>query len=191
MTTRRRLILLVIFLSMTACASQQAAPPTEASLPTATHTEDAIATPQPTIAQRSTLPPTWTPVPQEVEATAEATNTPVPTPTLGQQSAAPAPALPDACDNFGPDLSQTPRTYRNGEDVTVYWNPVEGAAYYYIALTDQTAAVVHEDYVAETSYTFSADLFESGNLYGWQAHPVNSAGIQMCLAHGAELFPEF
>jgi hypothetical protein len=101
------------------------------------------------------------------------------------------PTLPEACNTFAPDLERTPRNYVDGEDVTVYWTAVEGAGFYYVALTDETAEVVFEDYTEDTSYTFPAAQFESGKLYGWQAHPINALGIQMCLARGAELFPEF
>ncbi len=102
-----------------------------------------------------------------------------------------APVSADVCNSFGPDLDQTPRTYRRGTEVTVYWTPVEGAEYYFVALTDETGTVVMEDYVAETSYLFTSDFFEGDNLYGWEAYPLNAAGIQMCAARGAELFPEF
>lgn len=185
------LLLLMIFI-MTACATQQAAPTNVPPLPTETATVEETATPLPTAAPRSTLPPTWTPESDAFTATPEPSNTPVPTPTPNPQSAPiSAPVSEDTCTNFGPDLDRTPRTYRAGTDITVYWTPVEGAAYYYIALTDETATVVREDYVAETTYVFTADLFESGKLYGWEAFPINAAGIQMCTARGAELFPDF
>jgi hypothetical protein len=182
----RGLILLIVLLALTACATQQAAPPAATLPPAGTETEVVSPTEPPTLAPRSTLPPTWTPgvPPTETPQGGIPTATEVP-PTIVQ------PTLPEACNTFEPDMERTPRNYIDGQDVTVYWSAVEGAGFYYIALTDETAAVVFEDYTEEPSYTFPADQFESGKLYGWQAHPINALGIQMCLARGAELFPEF
>jgi hypothetical protein len=181
--------LLLALLLLAACATEQAAPQeVVTTVPEEQATETATATTAPTLAPRSTLPPTWTPgvaatdTPVSESASA-AGQTPPPTIVV--------PTLPEACNTFEPDLERTPRTYRAGQDVTVYWTPVEGAGFFYIALTDETATVVFEDYTEDTTYTFPAELFESGKLYGWQAHPVDARGIQMCLARGAELFPDF
>lgn len=180
-------VLLVVLLLLAACASEpQPEPPevTEMTEPEATATEILTPTPAPTLAQRSTLPPTWTPA-------SPATVTPAPTTEQVVQPVVEQPVLPEACNTFEPDLERTPRNYVLGQDVTVYWSAVEGAGYYYVALTDEEAEIVFEDYTESTSYTFPADQFEAGSLYGWQAHPINALGIQMCLARGAELFPEF
>ena len=184
-------ILLIVLFILTACASQQAAPPAVTAVtpsPEVSATEALTPTPTATLAQRSTLPPTWTPGAPPTETPsgdAASTTDQTPAPTIVQ------PTLPEACNTFAPDMERTPRTYVDGQDVTVYWSAVEGAGFYYVALTDETATVVFEDYTEDTSYTIPADQFESGKLYGWQAHPINALGIQMCLARGAELFPEF
>lgn len=180
-------ILLIGLVLLTACAAQQTAPPVTTPPPDVTVTDAPTVTTAPTLAPRSTLPPTWTPGVPETE-------TPVVDSTPLEQQAQPTSAeaaLPEACNTFEPDMSRTPRNYVAGEDVTVYWSAVEGAGFYYVALTDEEATVVFEDYTEDTSYTFPAAQFEAGNFYGWEAHPINALGIQMCLARGAELFPEF
>jgi hypothetical protein len=179
-------MLLILLFVLTACATQQTAPTAATPSPAVTATEAVTPTAEPTLAPRSTLPPTWTPGTPVTETPVggAATATEVP-PTIVQ------PTLPEACNTFEPDMERTPRNYVEGEDVTVYWSAVEGAGFYYVALTDETATVVFEDYTEEPAYTFPADQFEAGKLYGWQAHPINALGIQMCLARGAELFPEF
>jgi hypothetical protein len=93
------------------------------------------------------------------------------------------------CATFGEDRALNVRTYTIGQPAQVFWTPVEGAAQYSISLVDQTGAVLHLDYTANTNYTFDASLFEAGNLYGWEAYPIDSIGQQMCIARGAELFP--
>lgn len=189
---RKGIFLLIALFLLNACASQQAAEPTILPTLAITNTPNATDTPLPTPVPRSTLPPTWTPVVEAATATVDASNTPVPTPTPNAQSVqVNATVPPNACDNFEPDLNRTLRVYKDGQDATVYWTPVEGAEYYYVALTDETATIVHEDYTSDTSYVFPADLFESGKLYGWEAYPLNALGVQMCLPAGAELFPEF
>lgn len=182
---RGSILFLALFV-LTACATQQTVLPEITPSPEITATEVVTATAAPTLAPRSTLPPTWTPgvPPTDTPVGGAEAATQVP-PTIVQ------PTLPEACNTFEPDLERTPRNYVAGQDVTVYWTAVDGASFYYVALTDETATVILRDYTEEPSYTFPADQFEAGKLYGWEAHPINALGIQMCLARGAELFPEF
>lgn len=191
---RERALLFIVALVFLAACQQQAVVPTlapTALAPTATTGEAATQPPPPTALPRPTLPPTWTPAP-------EVTNTPPPTPDLAnggavlpQETPVIAPTLPEACNSFGPDPNRTVRTYKSGQDTTVYWVPVEGAEYYSVSLTDENDEIIFTDYTADTSYTFSADLIEDGKLYGWQVYPINPLGQQMCLTRGAELFPEY
>lgn len=193
---------LVIYASLSillvACAQQQT-PPGELPSPTvpeSTPTEALTATPTATIAPRSTLPPEWTVAPPTDEAGGDTENDPSAPPTLTAeppvdlQSPIPASALDEACDSFGPDLDRSQRTYRPGENATVYWYPVEGAEFYSVTLTDESGEAVITGYTEETGYVFEADLFAEGGFYGWEAYPINSVGQQMCLTRGAELFPE-
>lgn len=180
-------LLMMVFLMLAACETLQPAPvalPSETPIPAASATPPATPTP----IQRATLPPTWTP--QGV-----VTFTPLPTlippANVTQEPPRVEATLPESCNAFGPDLSQTLRTYRPGQDVTVYWIRVPEARFYYVALLDENGRVVLEDYTAETQFVFPADLFQAGKPYGWQVYPINAIGNQMCFTQGAELFPEF
>ena len=201
----RSAILIIVSIFLAACAQEQPAPidtpsPTEI-IPTETVTVEPSATA--TLAARSTLPPEWTvapPTDASAANTVDSDNTAnsaaeAPTmtaaPPLELQAPVPNDTLDAACESFGPDSDRNVRTYRAGEDATVYWYPVMGAEFYSITLTDETGEAVVTNYTSETGYVFSADLFEDGGLYGWEAYPVNSVGQQMCLTRGAELFPEF
>ncbi|GIL08858.1 MAG: hypothetical protein BroJett033_3690 [Chloroflexota bacterium] len=178
---------LLFALALAACAPDVPAPPTLAltstpiiitALPTAT-----------TIA-RPTLPPTWTPAadaPQPAEPAAPAA-TPTPEGASGAQFV-PASPLP-ACATFGEDRELNSRTFAPGTAPQVFWTAVEGAASYSVALLNDAGETVFEGYTLEPTITFEADLFEPGRLYGWEAYPINPLGQQMCLARGAELFPE-
>jgi hypothetical protein len=121
-----------------------------------------------------------------------ATNTPEPTSEANQlqdtQSGPPTPL--EVCANFGEDRTLNKRTYTFGADAQVYWTSVQGAAYYSISLVDETGTPILTDYTSETTFVFTADLFEKGKLYGWEVIPVDSLGQQMCLGRGAELFPD-
>jgi hypothetical protein len=177
---RYLIIFLLVCISLTACAQEEAVPPTLAPSPT-----QEIITPLPTATEikRATLPPTWTPV-QEVIATAteilttEVVNTPIPPPT----------AL-EVCTNFGEDRALNKRTYTTGQPAQIFWTPVQGAVQYSISLVDQTGTVLYVGYTADTNFTFEATLFEAGQFYGWEAYPIDNIGQQMCLGRGAELFP--
>ncbi|MAS34174.1 MAG: hypothetical protein CL610_09210 [Anaerolineaceae bacterium] len=192
---QRYLLIIITFAFLAGCAPQpaQQSNPTEspdADLPAAaTDTPDVTATATATVAQRSTLPPTWTPGVQPT-VTVAAVNTSS-GPTQVPPTTVPQPTLPEACNSFAVDIEQTPRNYQAGQDVTVYWTPVDGSEFFFVALTDNTAQVIFEDYTDDTSYTFPADQFEAGEFYGWQAYPINAIGNQMCLSIGAELLPEF
>ena len=188
---RRLYIFLIVMLVLAACAAPpQAAEPTVTPSPEVSPTDEVTLAPSPTLAQRSTLPPTWTPGAEIPTVTSAPTNIPGPTSTVDPSVPVLPTVPPEVCDAFGPDVERTPRNYVFGEDVTVYWTPAEGAELYYVALTDESARVVFEDYTNDTSYTFAWDQFQEGTLYGWQAHPISSLGHQMCLDEGAELFPE-
>lgn len=189
-----RLSLMVMLLLMpllAACA--QTAPPTATPIPP---TATIIVTPEatPTPLQRPTLPPTWTPVSRsEPEATpTDGANAALPVdaepPTLNPVLIPPTPL--EVCNNFSEDFERNRRTFTPGEPATVYWTAVEGAASYYIALLDDLGLVAIDDYTLEPTYTFMPEVFEPGKLYGWQVYPIDRLGQQMCLARGAELFPD-
>ena len=182
--------LTIVAIAVAACAQQQqVVQPTAEPILEAT-TEVPVTPATATPIQRATLPPTWTPLPESSSMPLEPP-TATTEPPIDLQSDAAVPDLPEACDTFGPDENRLSRTYRVGEDVPVYWTPVEGAEVYSVSLTGEDGNVIFTDYTAETGYVFASDLFEDGALYGWQAHPVDNLGQQMCFARGAELFPEF
>jgi hypothetical protein len=134
----------------------------------------------PTVArERPTLPPTWTPA---ATATTVPTATHTPTPVL-------PPTPLEVCNTFGEDTTKNTRTYVFGEPATVYWTGVEGAASYYVRLINAENETVFEDYTIQPSYTFKADLFEEGLLYGWEVYPLDPLNQQMCTSRGVELFP--
>ena len=170
---RERTLLFIVVLVFLAACQQQAVVPTLAptiAAPTATPEEMVTEPPPPTARPRATLPPTWTPA-------SEVTNTPLPTAVpagndAGSQNVAPVvvPTLPEACNAFEPDLNRNTRTYRSGEDPTVYWIPVEGAEYYSVSLTDENGDVIFTDYTAD----FGVYVLDRSHR-GWQ--PVWLGGV--------------
>jgi hypothetical protein len=102
----------------------------------------------------------------------------------------------EVCATFNEDVTRNPRSFPLGEAPQVFWTAVEGAATYHIALVAVDPATpeaqpqeVFADFTTDTTYTFPAELFEAGKLYGWEVYPLDSLGQQMCLSLGAELFP--
>lgn len=180
------LLTLLFALALAACAPAQPALPTLVPSPTPIII---TALPTATTVTRPTLPPTWTPAAAETALPPEASaSTPTPEGASGAQFV-PASPLP-ACATFGEDRERNSRTFAPGTAPQVYWTVVEGAASYSVALINDAGETVFEGYTLEPTITFEADLFEPGRLYGWEAYPINPLGQQMCLARGAELFPE-
>lgn len=151
-------------------------------LPTLTSVPTDAPTSAPLI--RPTFPPTWTPTPRAVE------ETPIVTPVsqdAGTQAGGNAPLA--VCELFSDDRDRYDPEFPLGSDITVAWLPVEGAVNYRVRLTDENGKELFFAETTETSYTFSADLFESGNLYGWSVYPIDILGQQMCIDAGSELYP--
>lgn len=189
----KNVLLLVFVLVLAACGGQQ-----EQVLPTtvpieATEEPSPLPTATPLNLVRSTLPPAWTAAPDantqgQPDATTAADQSGQPAATQ-PPTFAPATAL-DACTGFGEDRDRNVRTFKIGDSPQVYWTAVPGAASYSISLVDETGEKLLTDYTTDTTFTFDATLFEQTKLYGWEAYPIDPVGQQMCLARGAELFPE-
>jgi hypothetical protein len=152
------------------------APPAESP----TETEIPTEPPAPTESAPQ-LPPTWTPTPSPTFTPAPPTPTATPVVTVEGVS--------EACEVFGPDRTRTLREFPIGTAPQVFWIPVEGALTYRIVLVDRFGIEIIEEYVAETTYTFSADLFELGKRYGWEVYPRDNLNVQMCYGRGDELIP--
>lgn len=178
---------------LVACTNQQQALPTlipTSTAPATTEVSEQTPTTEPTRRVVPTFPPTWTP--------AAARELPVETPTT---EAAPVievtlPTPLAACATFLEDAARNPRSFSIGESPQVFWTAVEGASAYHIVLVSVDPATpealpgdVFADFTSDTNYTFPAELFEAGKLYGWEVYPVDGVGQQMCLSIGAELFP--
>lgn len=136
-------------------------------------------------AGRATLPPTWTPLPQP-------TDIPTPTPLIPTITPfiPPDNILPAACDAFDIDYDNTDIEFREGVSPRVSWFPVQGAIRYRVIVANASGLVIRDDiYLAETTYQFSADLFQFGQFYGWTVYPINTANDQMCNFVGAQLIP--
>jgi hypothetical protein len=134
---------------------------------------------------RPTLPPTWTPtpelagaIPEETPSSANAGFQPAEKPTL------------EVCGPFRDDRSRYDPEFDLGSDVTVAWVPVESATNYRIRLTDENDAELFFAVTTESSFTFSGDLFESVQRYGWSVYPMDALEQQMCFDAGGELFPQ-
>ena len=187
----RLLYLLALLLLLAACTTPPApaatplpptdpaaAPPSETPLPAGD-----VPTNMPI--ERATLPPTWTP-PVDVNA-----DTPTPTevtlvPDLTSEALRFQPTLA-ACDAFVFDRNTTPRTFRLGEPVTISWGAPFGAARYRVSLLDQTLAPLFVQNTTATTFSFPANVFQFGGLYGWEVRPLDLNGVQFCLPIGGEL----
>ncbi len=157
-------------------------PPTEVPAQSVEVTPTASVTPPRT---RPTLPPTWTPVPSETPLPTE-TETPPPTPTFF----APTAALPEGCNVFQIDFERSATDFRIGTAPTVSWVAVPEAVRYRVSLKTLRGTTIKDDiFIAETQYTFAAELFEQGVQYGWEVYPINTLGDQMCFQRGGELYP--
>ncbi len=133
---------------------------------------------------RPTLPPTWTPT--------SPPDTPTPIETVTEavvEQVIDATPRPE-CANFGPDMSVSEENFALGRMPTVSWTAVPNAQLYWLVLTDINGTEVHEAFIAETSYTFPADIFRGPMRYGWEVRPLDAAGIQMCIGRGATLLPQ-
>jgi hypothetical protein len=192
-----RFLLSVVLIGLTLAACQtntNQTLPTVQSLPTlaspeATSTPDAA---QPTIAPtrnlvRPTLPPTWTTVPTNTD---EPTPTEIiPTPTFFN----PPVATPVGCGTFQVDFQNSVEKFPIGTPPTVVWVGAGGAVRYRLKLVEtlgfgDASRVISEDiYIAETFYTFPADVFEENVIYGWEVYPIDERGDQMCFAVGGVL----
>jgi hypothetical protein len=128
---------------------------------------------------RPTLPPSWTPTPQ-------------PTATPGPPTATPGLPIPqaqidtilEACSVFGPDLVNSDERISVGDSPTVAWTSVEGATLYRLYVFDEAGNQLHLWIGAETSYTIPADVITREIRYGWEVHPLDADGIQMCYGRG-------
>jgi hypothetical protein len=188
----------VIVIAVMACTPQPQTLPTLIPSPTTMITpSEAPAGVTATVTSRRvppTFPPTWTP---EGEATIETVvETPTTEPPTQVPASPPATAL-EACNTFVEDTARNTRNFPLGAAPQVFWTAVQGAATYHIALvaadpaaTDSQPIEVFADFVSDTTYTFQADLFERGMLYGWEIYPLDGIGQQMCASIGAELNPQ-
>lgn len=195
---------LILLIALVACAPQDDTLPTLAPLDVEPTTEieitpttidtaiDADITPTDvqadntsTTFSRPTLPPTWTPLPESTEPPTETPVIPTITPFFPANN-----TLPAGCDTFAIDDENTTIRFNIGDSPTVVWTAVDGASQYRVGLTDATGLIIKDDiFLTETSYTFSADLFELGKFYGWTVYPLDVQNIQMCNFRGSELIP--
>jgi hypothetical protein len=182
----RRLILLLIsfVLALTACAPP-AQPTVTPMPPSATPRSEVISTQGPTATpvERATLPPTWTFVPTQPTAT-PTLFTPVYDPTNETLKAQPTLA---ACATFVEDRERTVRLFESYAPVTVYWGAAQGAVQYRVTLYDINYVAVVSQITRDTEYTFPAELFTPGAIYGWEVRPYDGLGNQFCLPIGNDL----
>lgn len=185
--------LLLFSLLASACTQEEtlptliptAVPPTEEMPPTAESAVESVPTATATQRVRPTFPPTFTPTPAPTD-TPTATQV-FPSPTLFIQYATPNPA----CNTFDTIFEQSDYEFAVGVSPRATWRAVEGAQLYRLILKESNGRVINDQiYLAETTYTFPADLFEVGRSYGWEVYPINAQGDQMCFAVGLEMFPQ-
>jgi hypothetical protein len=198
MLHRKWLIALISLTALAGCRqqSQQVLPTliptlsgqtqaTPVGLPTTTAQPTQLPTAVPV--QRPTLPPTWTPSPAP-------TQTPdLVTPTenvISATQAQLAQATLPACANFREDRDRFQSTFRLGTSPQVVWTPADNAISYRVSVIDDTGRELFSDLTKDTQYSFRADLFERGKVYGWQVYPIDPLGQQMCLPRGSELYPQ-
>lgn len=208
-----RVVLVVILLFTAACTSNDGDTlPTSAALPTddpATEVpvtevpveEEATPTAEVLLATaeslRPTLPPTFTPTvegdSQQVDETddASAPQPSDPTSTPSSETSNPPPATSGerpACVDFAVDLQESTSTFALGTQPVAAWTAIDGAESYFLELSNQSGFVILTDiYIAETTYTFDADLFEDAQAYGWSVYPLDANGDQMCFTRGSEM----
>lgn len=192
------LILTMVVMSLVACNNDTSLPtliPESGStvVPEAVSTDTPAVINTPTVTQivptatqrvRPTLPPTYTPT---------FTITPSPAPTDITPTATifnPSAQLPDACENFAVVSDSSDIEFKLGTDAQIAWTAIEGATQYSITLEDDVQRVLLNNvFIAETTYTLPADLFEEGKFYGWKVYPLDVNLVQMCTHIGAELIP--
>lgn len=139
---------------------------------------------------RATLPPTWTPAPDSGGSADNGASTPTPE-SLNPPGEPPTEfATLVVCGTFVADRGQSTSTFITGNAPQVFWTKVETAFRYRLRLLDDTGTEIFVDFPLDTTYTFQADLFEQGKVYGWSVYPEDSLGQQMCGERGAELFPQ-
>jgi hypothetical protein len=179
--------LLIGLFVLVGCGQQ----PTNQSLPTlnsTTNSEPATATTAATDAatqaplERPTLPPTWTVSPV-------ATEPPTATTDLTREAQSVKPTLV-VCGGFTADRERSGAVHTGDNPIQVFWTAVDTAARYRISLRNDRGEELITDYTLETTYTFSADLFESDGVYAWSVYPEDSLNQQMCFERVAEILPQ-
>jgi hypothetical protein len=201
MLQRKWLIALISLAALVGCR-QQAQQVLPTLMPTAGgQTTQATASPvglptttaQPTLpptavpVERPTLPPTWTPSPAPVQPTDPPTPT---TDVVSATQAQLAQATLPACANFREDRDKFQSTFRVGTSPQVVWTAADTAISYRVSVIDDTGKELFSDLTKATQYSFRADLFERGKVYGWQVYPIDPLGQQMCIPRGSELYPQ-
>jgi hypothetical protein len=95
----------------------------------------------------------------------------------------------ESCGAFNVDADRSTATLTAGQPAVAVWVPVQGAVRYRIELIDEFGMQLMTDYAVEPTYSFPADLFETGKRYGWSVYPEDSLSQQMCYSVGGEFFP--
>jgi hypothetical protein len=142
-----------------------------------------VATSDPALLERPTLPPTWTP---DLQPTPTITPFLTLTPDGTLDALRALPTFP-ACGGFVVDFSRTAQVYRHQQPVTVAWGAAAGVDIYRVTLFDISGEVIFADATRDTTFTFPGNLFSFGNFYGWEVRPFDSTGIQYCMPIGDDL----
>lgn len=181
----RKLVLVIVLLSLGLAACAQTPPPTATPAPPTVTSSPA---PTSTPFNRPTLPPEWTPT----DTPTDQPEPPTATPDPRIQQILDNPSAPGVCDNFGPDVARNINSVVAGSAVQVFWLPALDATQYELGLFDDRGFRIAVVRTEETTYVFERELFEPNRTYGWIVLPFGSEFEPLCLPKGGEfrvLFP--
>ncbi len=211
----RRMLLLGLLACLSACATLDPTVVVPTNTPTVTPTDiTPSATPTVTLTRErvDNLPPTWTPTAESSASEAQVEVAPVvvddpdaptatPTrvrtavPTITRRPTQTLVPTLTTCGGFSILFELNTASVPYGQDISLFWNPIEGPASYWVRLynaDDDSPRPQHfyDDFPTGASVTIPGFVFPDGGQYRWTVVPLNAERRPVCPEEDAIFFVE-
>jgi hypothetical protein len=97
----------------------------------------------------------------------------------------PTSSLPPECFDLATVSADSDITL--GDTASIEWIPVPTMGLYIVELFDSEGALTFSEQVEGTSFTFPAEVFPAGGVYGWMVTPIFSTGERTCVSISDEI----